>query len=114
MNCKQVHEQFFDLASIPAGSPAVDEHLRACDDCAAKLAQLRQTMSLLDEWQSPEPSAYFDARLRARLREEAQSPRTWTAWIHDAFSPFTNLGRKVALVSCMAVLMVVGVSLFQG
>ena len=27
-------------------------------------------MALLDEWQVPEPSPYFDVRLRARLREE--------------------------------------------
>ena len=28
-------------------------------------------MALLDEWQVPEPSPYFDVRLHARLREEA-------------------------------------------
>ena len=30
-------------------------------------------MALLDEWQAPEPSPYFDVRLNARLREERQS-----------------------------------------
>ena len=114
MNCKQVREQFFDLASAPAvGSPAVDEHLRACGECAAKLTELRQTMSLLDEWRAPEPSPYFNARLRARLRDEVEAPRTFAAWLHDAFSPFTQVGRRVALAASLALLMVAGVSLFQ-
>ena len=114
MNCKQVREQFFDLASAPAvGSPAVDEHLRACGECAAKLTELRQTMSLLDEWRAPEPSPYFDARLRARLRDEAEAPRTFAGWLRDAFSPFTQAGRRVALAASLALLMVAGVSLFQ-
>jgi anti-sigma factor RsiW len=114
MNCKQVREQFFDLASAPAtGSPAVDEHLRACGECAAKLTELRQTMSLLDEWRAPEPSPYFNARLRARLRDEVEAPRTLAAWLRDAFSPFTQAGHRVVLAACLMLLMVAGVSLFQ-
>ena len=31
-------------------------------------------MALLDEWQVPEPSPYFDTRLGARLREEMARP----------------------------------------
>ena len=31
---------------------------------------LQETFALLDEWTAPEPSAYFDTRLHARLREE--------------------------------------------
>jgi len=31
-------------------------------------------MALLDEWQAPEPSPYFDTRLEARLREEMARP----------------------------------------
>jgi len=110
MNCKQVREEFLN----PAGSPAVDEHLRACAACASQLAALRRTMNLLDEWQAPEPSPYFDARLRARLREEALAPRTWREWLHDALSPFTTIGRSAALVATMGVLLAAGVTLFQG
>ena len=110
MNCKQVREEFFN----PAGSPAVDEHLRACAACANELAALRRTMTLLDEWQAPEPSPYFDARLRARLREEALAPRTWREWLRDAVSPFTAIGRGAALVATMGVLLAAGVTLFQG
>jgi hypothetical protein len=41
-------------------------------------------MALLDEWQAPEPSPYFDTRLQARLREErrAEMARPAAAWLH--------------------------------
>ncbi len=109
MNCTRVREEFFN----PAGSPAVDEHVRACSACAAELAALRRTMALLDEWHAPEPSPYFDARMRARLRDEAAAPRTWRARLAEAVSPFTVAGRRTALAATMAVLMVTGVALFQ-
>jgi hypothetical protein len=38
-------------------------------------------MALLDEWQAPEPSQYFDVRLQARLREEIAKPQApWFQW----------------------------------
>ncbi len=114
MNCKQVREEFFDLAGGPAsGSPAVYEHLRACTACAAELDALRKTMSLLDDWQAPEPSPFFDARLRARLRDESAVPRTWREWLREAVSPFSSTGRKLALGAAMTVLVGAGVALFQ-
>jgi predicted anti-sigma-YlaC factor YlaD len=74
MNCQQVREYLFDLDTGQAPA-AAEEHLRSCSACAAELAALRRTMSLLDAWQTPEPSPYFDTRLRARLREQA--PLGW-------------------------------------
>ena len=112
MNCKQVREEFFGLASGATASPAVDDHVRHCADCAQKLVEFRQTMSLLDEWKAPEPSPYFDARLRARLRE-VEEPHTIGAWLRDAISPFTATGRRVALGIAMTLLLGIGVALFQ-
>src|SRR5919205_3959481 len=67
MTCKEVKEQFLDMTTASyTGAPAAEEHLRSCAACAGELASLRQTMALLDEWQAPEPSPYFNARLRAR------------------------------------------------
>jgi hypothetical protein len=95
MKCKQVREEFFGLASATAASPAIDDHVRHCVECGQKLAEFRQTMSLLDEWKAPEPSPYFDARLG------------------DAISPFTATGRRVALGIAMTLLLGIGVALFQ-
>jgi hypothetical protein len=45
---------------------------------------MRKTMALLDEWQAPEPSPYFDTRLQARLREEAAKPvAAWWHWFRN-------------------------------
>ena len=75
MKCEQIHETMLDLAAGSGNGGATPEqaqHLAACPACAAKLVEVRSTMALLDGWQAPEPSPYFDAKLRARMREEKQ------------------------------------------
>jgi hypothetical protein len=62
---------------------------------------LRRTMALLDEWQAPEPSPYFDVRLQARLREESAKQQRWFAWL-----------RRPAMAVSMAIVLVAGVSVF--
>ena len=83
MNCNEGRELLPDVAAgIDAETPEVEKHIAACAACAAKLQGFRQTMALLDEWQAPEPSPYFDTRLQARLREEmAQSSAGWMHWL---------------------------------
>lgn len=101
MNCKEMGDRLLDLASGIPGDAETAQHLQACDACAEKLASLAQTMSLLDEWQTPEPRPYFDTRLHARLREEAAKPAAgWLGWF-----------RKPALALSMAGLMAIGVTL---
>jgi len=104
MKCNEMCERMPDLAAgSDAVAPAVKEHLESCAACAGKLNEFRQTMALLDEWQVPEPSPYFDVRLRARLREEAaRQPAGLWRWI-----------RKPALAISLAVLMVMSVTLFR-
>jgi len=62
-------------------------------------------MALLDEWQTPEPSPYFDVKLQARLREEQQKSTVgWFGWF-----------RKPAAVGLAAtVLLALGVGSFLG
>ncbi len=108
MNCNQAREYLLDLAQAEALQreklpPAAEQHLKSCSACAAELASLRATMSLLDEWQAPEVSPYFDSRLGARLREAAAEQRAgWFAWL-----------RKPALAAALAVLMVMGGLIFR-
>jgi hypothetical protein len=60
-------------------------------------------MALLDEWQAPEPSPYFDVRLQARLREEmAKQPAGWLQWF-----------RKPALAVSLAAVLVAGVTFWR-
>jgi predicted anti-sigma-YlaC factor YlaD len=103
MKCHDICELMPDLAAgIDAATPEVNDHLKACADCAGKLEEFRRTMALLDEWQAPEPSPYFDVRLMARVREEKAKPSGWLYWL-----------RKPALAVSLAVLMVVSVTLFR-
>jgi predicted anti-sigma-YlaC factor YlaD len=83
MNCNQIRELLPDLAAgIEASTPEVQKHIASCDDCAEHLRDLQKTMALLDEWQAPEPSPYFDTRLQARLREEMARPQAaWFSWL---------------------------------
>jgi predicted anti-sigma-YlaC factor YlaD len=104
MKCNETRELMPDLAAgLAAATPEVKAHLESCAECAGKLEAFRQTMSLLDEWKAPEPSPYFDVRLRARLREEsAKQPAGWLQWL-----------RKPVLAASFALVMVVGVSLLR-
>jgi predicted anti-sigma-YlaC factor YlaD len=88
MNCHQIRELLPDIttsAGTDAAPPEVQKHIASCAACAAHLGDLQKTMALLDEWQAPEPSPYFDTRLQARLSEErreemARPAAGWLSW----------------------------------
>jgi len=103
MRCEEIHEMMPDLASGMTGlTPEVGGHMAGCSACAGKLEEFRQTMALLDEWQAPEPSPYFDVRLQARLREEIAKPQAgWLQWF-----------RRPVLAAALTVFMGIGIGLF--
>ncbi|HVO64410.1 MAG TPA: hypothetical protein VMT53_26055 [Terriglobales bacterium] len=107
MKCKDVRELMPDMAlGLAEASAEAGEHLRSCSECAQQLNEVRKTMALLDEWQAPEVSPYFETRLQARLREEKAkeaAPRGFMAWI-----------RRPVLAAVAAVLFVAGAVLFRG
>ena len=103
MKCDEVRER---MPEVAAGfdEPTADEgqHLATCNACAEQLRQMRSTMAVLDEWQAPEPSPYFDVRLQARLREEMAKPQVgWLQWF-----------RRPVLAAALTVAMGVGVGLY--
>jgi hypothetical protein len=103
MNCNQIRERMPDVAA-GFSEPTTDEgnHLESCGACADQLKAMCATMALLDEWQVPEPSPYFDMRLQARLREEsAKRPAGWLEWF-----------RRPVLAAALTVLLGVGIGLF--
>jgi predicted anti-sigma-YlaC factor YlaD len=106
MKCEEIRELMPDLASgVRDVSPEIRGHLAGCSACASQLEKFRQTLALLDEWQVPEPSAYFDVRLQARLREEMAKPHIgWMGWF-----------RRPVLTAALTVLMAIGIGLvFRG
>jgi len=103
MNCNEIRERMPEVAA-GLDQPTADEnkHLESCAACAGQLKAMRATMSVLDEWQVPEPSPYFDVRLQARLREEMAKPQAgWRYWF-----------RRPVLAAALTVLLGVGVGLF--
>jgi hypothetical protein len=105
MNCRNIHELLPDVAlGITPAPPEVEVHLAECRDCADALQALRSTMNLLDEWTAPEPSAFWDVRMQARLREEQQKATSsgWLQWF-----------RRPALSVAAACCLVAGIGLYQ-
>jgi hypothetical protein len=103
MKCDEILEIMPDLASgVMKTTSEISKHLAGCGACTGKLEEFRQTMALLDQWQAPEPSPYFDVRLQARLREEMAKPEAgWWGWL-----------RRPALAAALTVLIGIGVALF--
>jgi hypothetical protein len=99
MKCNEIRELLPDLAAgTAAAGSEVNDHLRGCADCSGTLNEFRKTMALLDEWQAPEPSPYFDTRLKARLHEETVKQHAgWLVWL-----------RRPAIAVSMAAVLVAG------
>ena len=113
MNCNQIRELLPDLAAgmdASTAEPEVEKHIASCAGCAARLRDLQKTMALLDEWQAPEPSPYFDTRLQSRLREEMTRPATgWLNWFSWLRRPAWAMSlAAVVFVGALVVGIVVG------
>jgi hypothetical protein len=105
MKCEEIRERMTDVAAGFSQFTADESsHLATCSGCAEQLKAMRSTMSLLDEWQVPEPSPYFDTRFEARLREEMAKPQA--GWFR--FGWF----RQPVLAAALTVLLGVGVGVF--
>jgi len=103
MKCDEIREQMPDVAAgLREATEEESRHLAGCAACSGKLAEMQKTMALLDEWQAPEPSPYFDTRLQARLREEMARPQAgWLHWF-----------RRPALAAMLTLVLGAGVGLF--
>jgi len=103
MSCNELRDQLVEVACGTEASAEVSKHVESCAACAITLNELRKTMALLDEWEAPEPTPYFDVRLQARMREEKQKAQTsWLDWF-----------RKPVLGIAAALLIAAGVGLMQ-
>ena len=85
------------------------KHIAECAGCAGELAAMENTFKLLDEWQAPEPSAFFDAKLYARLRtEQTTAPASFferaKAWLlYSSNLQMRQLGAAGALATVLVI-----------
>jgi anti-sigma factor RsiW len=118
MNCKLCQAALPNLlleTSAPANGAATARlaaaraHIATCSACAKELAALESTLSLLDTWQAPAVSPYFDQKLAVRLREEQAAPAA--GWFEKLRTRLLfNTGRQFRpmLAGAMALVLVVG------
>lgn len=116
MICRKVKANLANLLLDPESAPAeVREHLKDCAACREELASLEGTMSLMDEWQAPEPSPYFDSRMAARLREEQQTePTSWLERLRARVLYSSNMHLRPVAVGALALLLIIGGGTYAG
>jgi hypothetical protein len=103
---KHLAERVFESRPLP---DEARKHIAECEECAAELAGMESTWKLLDEWQAPEPSGFFDAKLYARLRvEQATAPASFferaKAWLLYS----SNLHMRPVAAGALATVLVIG------
>jgi hypothetical protein len=110
MTCPEIKNNLAEVVYESRPLPEeIRKHLTGCAGCTAELAEMEAAWKLLDDWQAPEPSAFFDAKLYARLRtEQAKAPaslleRAKAWWLYN-----TNLQMRPVAAGALAMLLAVG------
>jgi hypothetical protein len=110
MTCPEIKNNLAEVVYASRPLPEeIRDHLAKCAGCTAELAEMEATWKLLDEWQAPEPSSFFDAKLYARLRtEQATAPaslfeRAKAWWLYS-----TKLQMRQLAAGALAMVLAVG------
>ncbi|MGA1987898.1 MAG: hypothetical protein ABSG72_16655 [Candidatus Sulfotelmatobacter sp.] len=103
MNCNEIRERMPDVAAgFSEATPDDGKHLETCAACAEALKGMKATMAVLDEWQVPEPSPFFDVRFQARLREEMAKPAA--SWLYYF--------RRPVMAAALTVILGLGIGMY--
>jgi hypothetical protein len=111
MNCQHCQSALPDLLLDPTAgaNSAAREHLASCAVCKKEFQELEATFALLDMWQAPQPTPYFDQRLAVRLREEqSATPAGWFERLKARLLFNTGRQFRPALAGGLALLLLVG------
>lgn len=118
MNCKTCQTHLPDLlleSGYEVAHPELAAHMNGCERCAKELAELRATFELMDAWTAPEPSAYFDSKLRARVREAAEEqPEGFFERLYAFLTFSTGWHMRSALAGALMLLLLIGGGTFAG
>jgi anti-sigma factor RsiW len=114
--CTGMESKLADMLLDPESVPAkVQAHVDACEGCRAELAELRATMSLMDAWESPEPSPYFLSKLDARMREErATAPASWLEKLRARLAYGPSMHVRPLAAMALAVVLLLGGGTYLG
>lgn len=80
-NCMEKEELFAYATGMlgPEEERRVEAHGVSCRRCRKIVQGYRCVGAILDEWKTPEPSPWFDARLRSRFRAAQATRSPWGA-----------------------------------
>jgi hypothetical protein len=110
MTCHDCQSALPELLLNPAASSnvAAREHMKSCSACTQELQSLEATFALLDNWQAPEPSPYFDQKLAVRLREQQELPAAgWFERIRSRILFNTGRQFRPALAGSLALALLI-------
>ena len=106
MKCEQIRERFLEQPV----APEVKAHVAACAECARVWQGFEGTLRVLDEWQAPEVSPFFDTRFQARLAEVKQQEAARSAGVLGWFR--VSVWRP-AMVGALAIAVTIGVAVMN-
>ena len=99
MSCKRMEERilaYMDGRAKVSERREMEVHLAECPACRLRVNEFHAVTGLLDELPQIEPSAAFDARVRARVAAEPVK-QSWWAWF--APSPRVAFAASLLLVA---------------
>ena len=111
MTCKDCQTALPDLLLDPVASAntTAHDHMGSCAACKEEFLALQATFDLLDTWQAPEPSPYFDQKLAVRIREEQIAPPAgWFERLHSILLFNTGRQFRPAMAGALALALLVG------
>src|SRR6266481_8829808 len=101
MSCKRMEERilaYVDGRVKVSERREMEVHLAGCPACRLRVNEFRAVSGLLDELPQIEPSAAFDARVRARVAAEPVKQSWWAAF---APSPRAALAASMLLLAAI-------------
>jgi hypothetical protein len=110
MGCKSYEdalaESFFGEKNA---SVALTKHLAECAACAEEAKGIQATMDLMNAWEAPEPSPYFDQKMAVLLREEqTKAPAGWLERIREYLLLSTGRQLRPAFAGALGLVLLFG------
>lgn len=102
MNCNRMESVILDYVGgrlNGADRAAASAHLSACSACRERAEGFGQVARVLEDWDTPEISPWFNARLRQRIAAEEASRGSWARGFDWLRRPATAAALAAILVA---------------
>lgn len=111
MDCKQFRDELPEMVLTPdaRASVAAVAHMKVCPPCTEEYVSFQETLRMLDAWEVPEPTSYFDQKLAVRLREEQAAPQMgWLERLTTSLQLNTGRNFRPMVAGALALALIVG------